>query len=458
METAAVLVLEPIVEADLPPEQYAYRRDRSALDAVREVHELINTGYGEVVDADLSSYFDSIPHTELLKSVARRVVEGAMLHLIKMWLEAAVEEADERGNKRRSTRNRDDSRGTPQGSPISPLLSNLYMRRFVLGWKKLGHEQRLKARIVNYADDLVICCRGGGAQALAAMRDMMRKLRLTVNDTKTRVCKLPGEKFDFLGYSFGRYYSPRTGRPYLGLMPSKQRVCVAISAATRRNQTQQDAEALVASLNRLAIGWANYFRLGLVSKAYRAVDRHTRRRLRQWLCAKHKLRGVGTMRYPDDLLHFTRRIIGFGVAPADLDGPVICWMFNRAIAKQTPPKYLSSDNDPLFRFHRWCANLRILEVDEIKTIPCTPLSHPFVERLIGTVRREYLDRTFFWNRGDLERKLDNYQAYYNQHRCHTGLAGATPAERSGGPTQLSAKLESYTWRQHCRVGGGALAR
>jgi putative transposase len=146
---------------------------------------------------------------------------------------------------------------------------------------------------------------------------------------------------------------------------------------------------------------------------------------------------------------FTRHIIGFGVAPADLDGPVICRMFNRAIAKQTPPKYLSSGNDPLFRFHRWCANLRILEVDEIKTILCTPLSHPFVKRLIGTVRREYLDRTFFWNRGDLERKLDNYQAYYNRHHCHTGLAGATPAERSGGPTQPSAKLESHTWRQHC---------
>jgi len=146
---------------------------------------------------------------------------------------------------------------------------------------------------------------------------------------------------------------------------------------------------------------------------------------------------------------FTRRIIGFGVAPATLDGPVICRMFNRAIAKQTPPKYLSSDNDPLFRFYRWRANLRILEVDEIKTIPCTPLSHPFVGRLIGTVRREYLDRTLFWNRGDLERKLDNYQAYYNQHRCHTGLAGATPAERSGVPAQPIAKLESYTWRQHC---------
>ena len=146
---------------------------------------------------------------------------------------------------------------------------------------------------------------------------------------------------------------------------------------------------------------------------------------------------------------FTRRIVGFGVAPANLDGPAICRMFNRAIAKQKPPKYLSSDNDPLFRFHRWRANLRILEVDEIKTIPFVPPSHTFVERLIGTVRREYLDRTLFWNRGDLARKVDNYQDYYNQQRCHTGLAGATPAERSGVPRQPIAKLESYTWRKHC---------
>src|ERR1700719_372725 len=177
-EMAAVLVLEPIFEADLQPEQYAYRRDRSALDAVRHVPKLINTGHGEIVDADLSGYFDSIPHAELLQSVARRVVDGAMLHLIKGWLQAPVEETDERGNKRRSTRNGDEGRGSPQGSPISPLLSNLYMRRFVLGWKKLGHERRLEAYIVNYADDLVICCRGGAEQALATMRDMMSKLKL----------------------------------------------------------------------------------------------------------------------------------------------------------------------------------------------------------------------------------------------------------------------------------------
>src|SRR5262249_48850912 len=188
VQTAAVLVLEPIFEADLQPEQYAYRADRSALDAVQHVHKLLTTGHGQVVDADLSSYFDSIPHAELMKSVARRVIDRAMLHLIKMWLEAPIEETDERGNKRRSTRNRDEGRGTPQGSPISPLLSNLYMRRFVLGWKKLGHEERWKAHIVNYADDLVICCRMGANQALVAMRVMMSRLKLTVNETKTRVC------------------------------------------------------------------------------------------------------------------------------------------------------------------------------------------------------------------------------------------------------------------------------
>jgi putative transposase len=147
---------------------------------------------------------------------------------------------------------------------------------------------------------------------------------------------------------------------------------------------------------------------------------------------------------------YSRAVSSAFVAAAHLDGPLVCRMFNRAIAKQPTPKYLSSDHDPLFRFHRWLANLRILEVDEIKSIPCTPCSHAFVERLIGTVRREYLDRILFWNQGDLEQKLDRYTAYYNHHRCHTGLAGVTPAERSGAPTHAIASLGSYRWRQHCR--------
>jgi RNA-directed DNA polymerase len=305
-ETAAVLVLEPIFEADLQPEQYAYRKDRSALDAVQHVHKLLNTGHGEIVDADLSSYFDTLPHSDLLKSVARRVVDRAMLHLIKMWLQAPVEETDERGSKRRSTRNRDEGRGSPQGSPISPLLSNLYMRRFVLGWKKLGHEKRLKAYIVNYADDLVICCRAKGDEALVTMQDMMLKLKLTVNATKTRVCKLPEEKFDFLGYTFGRCYSPKTGRAYLGTTPSQkrvQRICRAISEETGRNKTLLEQETVIETLNRMMVGWANYFCLGPVSQAYRAIERHARKRLRQWLCAKHDLQWPATKHYPVAALH-----------------------------------------------------------------------------------------------------------------------------------------------------------
>jgi RNA-directed DNA polymerase len=306
VQTAAVLVLEPIFEADLQPEQYAYRKDRSALDAVRHVHKLINTGHGEIVDADLSGYFDSIPHAELLKSVARRVVDGAMLHLIRMWLEAPVEETDERGKKHRSTRHRDEGRGTPQGAPISPLLSNLYMRRFVLGWKKLGYEKRFGAYVVNYADDLVICCRRSAEDALVAMRDIMSRLKLTVNETKTRVCRMPEEKFDFLGYTFGRCYSPQTGRAYLGTVPSNKRVtriCEAISSETGRNKILLDQVAVVDSLNRMMTGWANYFCLGPVSKAYRAVEQHARKRLRQWLCAKHKVRWPATRRFPDAVLH-----------------------------------------------------------------------------------------------------------------------------------------------------------
>ena len=306
VQTAAVLVLEPIFEADLQSEQYAYRADRSTLDAVQHVHKLINTGHRQVVDADLSSYFDSVPHAELMKSVARRVVDGAMLQLIKMWLEAPVEETDEHGNIHRSTRNRDEGRGTPQGAPISPLLSNLYMRRFVLGWKKLGHEKRWKAHIVNYADDMVICCRAGAEQALAAMRRMMSKLKLMVNEDKTRVCYLPEEEFDFLGYTFGRCYSRKRNRVYLGTVPSKkrvQRLCRAISDETGRDTVRLTPQTLVETLNRMMIGWANYFCLGAVSQAYSAVDLHARRRLRRWLCDKHHEARPGYKRFPEASLH-----------------------------------------------------------------------------------------------------------------------------------------------------------
>jgi len=316
-QTATLLVIEPIFEADLQPEQYAYRAEHSALDAVNHVRNLLNRGYTQVVDADLSGYFDSIPHAELMRCLARRIVDGALLHLLKMWLEAPVEELDERGNKRRTTRNKDEG----QGAPLSPLLSNLYMRRFVLGWKALGHEDRLRARIVNYADDFVICCRGTAQPALRAMRNMMATLKLTVNETKTHVRRVPAETFDFLGYTFGSHWTHRTKRKVLCGAPSRKRivrVCRHISAMTDRKRSGLAPAELVTELNRVLRGWAGYFCLGPVSDAYRAINAHVRHRFRRWWSAKHKTRKFGPCWYWSPWLEQTFGLLQLRWDPARL--------------------------------------------------------------------------------------------------------------------------------------------
>lgn len=321
VQTATLLILEPIFEADLQPEQYAYRAERSAQDAVQAVRALLATGHQQIIDADLSGYFDSIPHAELMKSVARRIVDRHVLHLIKQWLEVAVEEDDGRGHRKRTTSNRDSGRGTPQGAPISPLLSNLYMRRFILGWKQRSYAQRWSAHIVNYADDFVICCKGRADEAMDAMRKMMETLKLTVNDDKTHLCRVPQERFDFLGYTFGRCYSHKTGRPYMGVRPSKKsikRMVESITEETDRRRTYQDAGHLVAKLNRKLTGWANYFCLGPVSPAYRAINSHATQRLRRWLCKKHKVQGKGTKRYPNQYLYEQLGLINLPARTRDL--------------------------------------------------------------------------------------------------------------------------------------------
>lgn len=305
-QTAMVIVLSPIFEVDLAPEQYAYRSGRNAHDAVRHVHHLLNTGHTNVVDADLSGYFDTIPHAELMRCVARRVSDRHALHLIKQWLVVVVEEADGHGGRRRTNAARKTKRGIPQGAPLSPLLANLYMRRFVIGWTRLGYADRLQARIVNFADDFVICCRGSAAEAEQVMARMMERLKLTVNRDKTHRCRVPEASFDFIGYTFGRCYSPKTGRAYIGTRPSKKsvrRVCREISALTQRRTLLVDADDRVERLNRLLVGWANYFQLGPVSKSYDAVDAHARFRLREWLCKKHKTPGRGTAQYSDEYLY-----------------------------------------------------------------------------------------------------------------------------------------------------------
>jgi group II intron reverse transcriptase/maturase len=303
VQMAAILVIEPIFDEDLQPEQHAYRADHNAQEAVREVQGWLDRGYTEVVDADLSGYFDTIPHHELMKCVARRISDGNLLHLIKMWLEAPVEETDEKGRTQRTTRNKDDGRGTPQGGVASPLLANLYMRRFVLGWKTGGHEQRLDAHIVNYADDFVICCSPGKAtEAMTVMRDMMDKLRLTVNEKKTRQCLLPEETFTFLGFTFGPQVSWKTGRRYLTPTPAEKKVlgiCEKISEETSGRTTWRGVGYQVVRLNQILMGWGAYFRLGYVTGAWQTVQQHACRRLRWWLRRKHG--GRGCRQGPPDL-------------------------------------------------------------------------------------------------------------------------------------------------------------
>ena len=304
-QTAAMLVLSPIFEADLAPEQYAYRPGRSAGDAVKHVHRLLNRGYREVVDADLTDYFGQIPHAELMKSVARRISDGRVLGWIKAWLEMAVEEDDGRGGRRRTTRARRERKGTPQGAPISPLLSNLYMRRFILGWKVLGYAQRFNAEIVNYADDFVVVGRAPAAAMLTAVETLTKRLKLTLNAEKTRKMRVPEEPIEFLGYRIGRNYRRDTGRAYIGTRPSPesvQSVCRRVRELTARRHGLLEPEQVVERLNRLLRGWANYFYLGQVSPAYTAIDRHATRRLRRWLCCKHKVRTGKRMRFSDERL------------------------------------------------------------------------------------------------------------------------------------------------------------
>lgn len=311
--TAAMLVLEPIFEADLPDEQYAYRSGRNAQRAVVEVNQQLYHGHPDVVDADLADYFGTIPHAELIKSVARRTVDRRVLHLITMWLECSVEETDKRGRKTCTTAAKDKRCGIPQGSPISPLLSNLYMRRFILGWKKLGLDRRLGSQIVTYADDLVILCRRGKAEeALYWMRTLMGSIKLTVNEDKTRICKVPEGEFDFLGYTFGLMYRPQNGKPYLGFRPSKKsirRMVEKIHALSAYSMAWHETTSLVYKLNCMLLGWANYFHVGTYNRAYRVLDNYTAARLRRWLRNKYKVRKRAGGGYPPSYLYQTLGLV-----------------------------------------------------------------------------------------------------------------------------------------------------
>jgi RNA-directed DNA polymerase len=298
VQTAAKIVLEPIFEADFEDSAYGYRPRRSAIDAVKETHRLICRGYTDVVDADLSKYFDTIPHADLLKSVARRIVDRHVLWLIKLWLRAPVEERDSDGTRRMSG-GKSNKRGTPQGGVASPLLSVIYMNRFLKHWRLTQRGEAFQAHVVSYADDFVILSRDHAGEALTWTKAVMTKLGLTLNESKTSVKDARRESFDFLGYTLGPRHVPNGGRWYLGANPSKKsvlRIKTKIGALLTPSNKGAWPEVRM-RLNRLLVGWSAYFSYGGLASAYEAVDRHVYDRTRNFLCKRHKVQGRGTIKF-----------------------------------------------------------------------------------------------------------------------------------------------------------------
>jgi RNA-directed DNA polymerase len=303
VQTAAKLVMEPIFEADLEPCAYGYRPKRSAQDAIRKVHKLLCAGYTDVVDADLSKYFDKIPHRELLQCVARRIVDREVLRRVKMGLKAPVEERDEKGNGR-MTGGRRSTCGTPQGGVASPLLANLYMNRFLKYWRITERGKAFQAQVVNYADDFVILTRRHAAEARDWTRQVMTRLGLTLNEAKTKLRNAQQESFDFLGYTFGPQRYRKDGHGYLEAGPSKKSVA-------RRRQKVNDVlmpshtgtwPEVQDRLNSILRGWSSYFRYGTRLLAYRAVDNHVAARVRHFLRRRHQVPSRGTRVVADDVI------------------------------------------------------------------------------------------------------------------------------------------------------------
>ncbi len=318
VQSAVKLVLEPIFEADFEDSAYGYRPTRSAQDAVRVVHEALCDGYTEVVDADVSKYFDTIPHHELLQSVARRVVDRHVLHLLKMWLKTPIEERDERGG-RRMTGGKQSTAGTPQGGVISPLLANIYMHRFLRAWRERGKDQQYQARVINYADDFVILSCGHATEALAWTRWAMTHLGLTLNETKTCLRNAQRQSFDFLGYTFGHDRYRKTGQTYLSAKPSKksvQRLKATVRARLRPGNQGNWAD-VKDGLNRVLRGWAAYFSYGSRATAHRAVDNYVYDCVRHFLRRRCNVPTRGTRRFSAEQVFGPLGVVRMRPLPVD---------------------------------------------------------------------------------------------------------------------------------------------
>jgi RNA-directed DNA polymerase len=287
VQTAAKLVLEPIFEADFEDSAYGYRPGRGGTEAIKEVHRRVLQGYTDVVDADLSQYFDTIPHRELMRSVARRIVDRHVLRLIKQWLRVPVEVRGGDGDGHTGGK---QARGTPQGGVVSPLLANLYMNRFLKHWRQRDCSRTFQAHVVSYADDFVILSRGHAAEAKAWARATLTRLGLTLNEAKTTLKDARRERFTFLGYAFGPHCLRRDGSWYLGASPSAKSVqrCKAKVSELLVAGNMAPWEEVRDQLNGLVRGWTGYFSYGSCALAYRAIEHHVWHRVHRFLRRRHK--------------------------------------------------------------------------------------------------------------------------------------------------------------------------
>lgn len=302
IQTAAKLVLEPIFEADMEPNSYGYRPKRSALDAIRRVHELLREGYTDVVDADLTKYFDTIPHSELMKCVSRRIVDRDVLRLIKLWLKVPVVENRNKDGRGSVSGGRKSKTGTPQGGVISPLLANLYMNRFLKYWRIKGCNEVFCSQVISYADDFVVLSRGKAQEALQWISGVMDRLGLTLNREKTAVRDAYSGDFDFLGYTFGRIWFRKKGTWYTGASPSKasvKRLKQKVGAILKPSEKGAWPDVRD-RLNTVLRGWCTYFCYGTTQIAYRAVERNVYNRVRRFLVCRHKMRSRGIQQFPSE--------------------------------------------------------------------------------------------------------------------------------------------------------------
>ena len=307
VQMAVKLMIEPIFEADFCDCSYGFRPKRSAHNAIDEVTNALHKGHCQVIDADLSKYFDTIPHAKLMAVVAERIADGGILRLIKQWLKAPVVEQGKNG-KDHISGGKGNRRGTPQGGVISPLLANLYLHLIDRIWERQGFEKKYAARLVRYADDIVLLCAKDTQRPLSLLKYLLERLGLQLNETKTQIVDAREQGFDFLGFEIRMRRSPRSGKSYPHVQPGKRavkRIKAKLTELTRRNLTPIPLPDIVQRLNQSLRGWTGYFDYRNSTKVLGNVRWHAEERLRTHLRKRHKvrIRRLGYTRFPHNVLY-----------------------------------------------------------------------------------------------------------------------------------------------------------